>query len=84
MARKTLARYVKALSRPVEDGAEKPEALAMPNEVAEYLRVSESTLAHWRRTQQGPKWFGVGQQRRYQWEDVETWLAEQLGRGDAA
>lgn len=58
--------------------------LAKPPEVAEYLGVSLPTLAYWRRTGQGPRWIEVGQQRRYRWEDVEQWLAQQSHSNDAA
>lgn len=47
------------------------------SEVAEWVRVSPSTLCRWRRAGHGPRvtWLSAGCPR-YRRADVETWLRE--------
>lgn len=51
-------------------------------EVAEALRIPESTLRYWRHTGTGPKFFKLGRRVMYRRESVQAWLAEQE-KGDA-
>jgi hypothetical protein len=53
--------------------------LATPEELAEFLNdIPVKTLAQWRYKGVGPKYRRVGRYIRYDWADVDTWLA---GRG---
>jgi hypothetical protein len=61
---------------------EKPEKrpLASPREVAAYLgggehEITEDTLKDWRYKHTGPKYSRVGKHVRYNWDDVDAWLA---------
>ena len=52
------------------------QALLTPQEVADLLRISQHTLASWRR-QANPHdlpWIEVGGSVRYRREDVQGWL----------
>jgi predicted DNA-binding transcriptional regulator AlpA len=54
------------------------QPLAKPAEVAEVLGVEEKTLANWRSQGKGPKYRKPGGKFvRYDWADVNAWLAEQ-------
>jgi len=53
--------------------------LATPDEVAEHLRKPVKTLAEWRYRGIGPRYRTVGRDVRYDWADVDAWLAEQPG-----
>lgn len=53
------------------------QPLAIPAEVAEFLRISEATLAQWRWRGIGPRWSKIGGQVRYLWEDIDAWVAGQ-------
>jgi excisionase family DNA binding protein len=46
-----------------------------PQEVAEDLHVSTSTLAQWRWLGRGPAWIKVGRHVRYPRAQYRTWLA---------
>ena len=46
-----------------------------PAEVADYIDVAEQTLAQWRWRRVGPPWTKVGSLVRYEWADVDEWLA---------
>ena len=48
--------------------------LATTDQVAEYLQISPRTLDRWAYEGTGPDYVLAGQQRRYRWEDVESWL----------
>jgi predicted DNA-binding transcriptional regulator AlpA len=51
---------------------------ATPREVAECLKVSEETLATWRRENKGPPWYqlnGPGGSVRYLPGEVHAWVA---------
>lgn len=65
-----------------------PKAKATPADVANYLRVDEKTLAQWRWQGKGPRYAKLGRGRaapiRYDWADVDSWLATQAGGGGAA
>lgn len=54
--------------------------LAKPVEVAEYLGKPQKTLTEWRYLGIGPRFYKVGRDVRYDWKDVDLWLAEQTGR----
>jgi excisionase family DNA binding protein len=49
-------------------------ALMTPDEVAELLRVSKSTLYSWRQHSIGPVGLRMGKHLRYRWVDVEDYL----------
>jgi excisionase family DNA binding protein len=55
----------------------RPEPLASPAEVAKVLGIPEKTLAQWRSQDKGPEYSKVGRHVRYDWADVNAWLAEQ-------
>lgn len=68
------------LARPGEVatvGASTRTPLAKPVEVANYLRKPEKTLAEWRSRDIGPRYIPVGRDVRYDWADVDAWVAEQ-------
>ena len=46
-------------------------------ELAERLKVSVSTVRHWRYTYQGPPVLKVGRSVRYSIAECEAWLKEQ-------
>lgn len=50
--------------------------LLTPAEVAEWLRVKPSTLAHWRSRKVGPKPQPVGSRIFYNESDVQAYLDE--------
>lgn len=50
--------------------------LLRPAEVAEFLAVTDKSLAHWRSRNTGPPWIRVGRQIRYPADGLHTWLAE--------
>ena len=51
------------------------QPLAVPEEVAEYLRVKNvQTLANWRHSGIGPPYVKTEGSVRYRWSDVEAWL----------
>lgn len=51
------------------------------DEAAKVLKVAAGTLAHWRRTGQGPPYFRLGPRTIvYQRADLEIWLWAQLAR----
>jgi excisionase family DNA binding protein len=47
--------------------------LLLPEEAAEWLRVSRHTLRDWRYLGQGPAYVRVGQQVRYDRRDLERY-----------
>lgn len=49
--------------------------LAKPEEVAEWLQVTEERLKYLRKTGNGPKFIKVGRDVRYAWADVHAWCA---------
>jgi hypothetical protein len=51
-------------------------SLATPQQLADYLSVPEVTLRQWRYKGVGPHFNKVGHLVRYDWADVEAWLAE--------
>jgi hypothetical protein len=51
--------------------------LATTPEVAAYLGKPPKTLAEWRSKGIGPRYHVVGRDVRYQWTDVDQWLAGQ-------
>lgn len=48
--------------------------LQTPSQVAEYLQVTEATLADMRYRSRGPRFVKVGRLVRYRREDLEAWL----------
>ena len=63
---------------------QKVEPLATRREVADYLRVSVSTLHMWAHQGRGPRYTLAGGSARYDWSDVKTWLATQPVGGTVA
>ena len=57
--------------------------LALPIEVAEFLRVEVKTLKQWRWLGVGPRWTKANGAIRYRWDDVETYLDEHAEGGAA-
>jgi len=56
--------------------------LALPVEVAEYLRVDVKTLRQWRWLKKGPKFHRLeGGGIRYDWSDVEAYVKKQAHGG---
>lgn len=49
--------------------------LLTSSDAAEYLRVSVSTLKHWRRVGKGPAYYRFGTMVRYRKEDLENYVA---------
>lgn len=55
-----------------------PEQIVNTKWVASRVGVAENTVAWWRWTDQGPRYFKAGARAvRYRRGDVEEWLAEQ-------
>ncbi|MDG4809930.1 helix-turn-helix domain-containing protein [Micromonospora sp. WMMD1120] len=55
----------------------KRRPLASATEVSDYLQVPVATLHQWRHKGTGPKCSKVGRWLRYDWADVDAWLADQ-------
>jgi predicted DNA-binding transcriptional regulator AlpA len=53
------------------------DPLGTPEQVADYLQKPVKTLAEWRSRGDGPRYFKVGRNVRYDWADVRAWLARQ-------
>lgn len=49
-----------------------------PKEVAEYLGLTVSALAHWRVHRKGPPYSKQGKVIRYRSADLENWLSESI------
>jgi len=49
--------------------------LMYSRELAQYLKVSESTLSRWRSERKGPPFIRLGGIARYRLEAVDSWLA---------
>ena len=47
-------------------------------ELADYLKVSPSTVYDWRTNRTGPKAYRIGKHTRYRASDVEAWLEKQV------
>lgn len=47
-----------------------------PSKLAEYLELSEQTLANWRSRKRGPAWVKIGGQVRYRDKDIEVFISE--------
>jgi predicted DNA-binding transcriptional regulator AlpA len=52
-------------------------AVLLPAEAAAMLRVTESTLAHWRSRGRGPAYVKAGGLVRYRSADIDRYLEEQ-------
>jgi Helix-turn-helix domain len=63
--------------RPSIRGQQVPQALATPQEVADYLRKPVKTLTEWRYRGIGPAYKSIGRDVRYDWADVLAWVAQQ-------
>ena len=50
--------------------------LLTTREAAGYLRLSQSTLNHWRLEGRGPGFTRFGRQVRYRRADIDRWLTE--------
>ena len=53
------------------------DPLGTPEQVADYLQKPVKTLAEWRSHGDGPRYFKVGRNVRYDWADVRAWLVGQ-------
>lgn len=51
--------------------------LLTPAEVSAYLKVSTSTLAHWRAKGEGPRAYKLGSRVRYRLFDLNRYIAQQ-------
>lgn len=58
--------------------------MATTEELANHLHVPEGTLKQWRWLGTGPKFYTVGRHVRYDWADVDAWLADNASGGAAA
>ncbi|MET9735655.1 helix-turn-helix domain-containing protein [Streptomyces sp. NPDC006458] len=65
----TAARRVRAVEEP------RPKATA--EEVSAFLQIPVATLYQWRHRHEGPPAVRVGRYLRFDWDDVESWWAEQ-------
>ncbi|MFX1784308.1 DNA-binding protein [Prescottella equi] len=61
-----------------DSGVENELALAMPEEVAAYLRTSPARLAQLRYKGNGPRFVRDGRRVLYRWVDVHAWVAGQI------
>jgi predicted site-specific integrase-resolvase len=52
------------------------DKLWTPGKLAEYLELSEQTLANWRSQGCGPVWVKIGGQVRYRDKDIEAFISE--------
>lgn len=52
------------------------ERLLSAQELADYLEVPVKTIYTWRHRNTGPRGFRIGKHLRFQWCDVESWLAD--------
>lgn len=68
-----------AAARPISLSSD----LLTTNEVAESLRVSESTVRYWKHRGEGPRSMKVGRRVLYRREDVELWLASKYDAAGA-
>ena len=48
--------------------------LLTPEEVAQYLRISQKTLANWRCAERGPRYLRIGRDIRYPENALLDWL----------
>ncbi|NQX26841.1 DNA-binding protein [Microbacteriaceae bacterium VKM Ac-2854] len=62
----------------------KPQPLATPEDVAEWLQVTVAYLAKLRHAKKGPRWTKVGRSVRYAWGDVHRWCTENADGGGGA
>ncbi|WP_168706585.1 helix-turn-helix transcriptional regulator [Gordonia paraffinivorans] len=54
------------------------EGIALPREVAAYVRTTEASLAQDRYQGRGIPYIKAGRRVLYRWEDVHAWLAENI------
>jgi excisionase family DNA binding protein len=57
-----------------------PETYYTPDEAADYLRSSPSTLAKFRLNGGGPVFTRIGRVIRYRRSDLDRWMSEKLAR----
>lgn len=50
--------------------------LLTPEEVAQYLRISQKTLANWRCADRGPRYLRIGRDIRYPENALVDWLEQ--------
>lgn len=55
--------------------------LATRVEVSAFLQVPVGTLTQWAHRDIGPKYIRVGRYARYDWADVEEWVAQKQACG---
>ena len=53
-----------------------PEALATSKEVAAYLGVHPQSMDRWASKGEGPPYVKLGGIRRYDWNDIRSWVQE--------
>ena len=58
---------------------DQPDLLTI-SEAAEVLRAPVATLRYWRHLGTGPRSFRLGRRVLYRYDDVQTWVEEQLDR----
>jgi hypothetical protein len=61
-----------------QDASAHNRPLATPEDLAEFLNdIPVKTLAEWRSRGIGPRYRKVGRHVRYDWADIQAWLAGQ-------
>lgn len=60
---------------------ERLERLATTEEVARYLRLNVRTLGNWAYKGKGPRFIKIGGTRRYDMQDVRSWVELQKEGG---
>lgn len=63
------------MATPVAGGRRRQ--LLTPEQLSEFLQVPKQTVYKWRCHGDGPRGFRVGRHVRYDFDDVEQWLAAQ-------
>ena len=48
--------------------------ILVPNEAADYLRISPETLRQWRHLGEGPRYLKMGRAVRYRQSDLDLWI----------
>jgi excisionase family DNA binding protein len=64
-----------------EVGRIRRDRLATRKEVADYLGVPEATLTAWAHRKIGPPYKIIGRHSRYDWAQVDQWIAQQDSGG---
>lgn len=56
--------------------------LISTRDAADYVGLSEQTLANWRYLNRGPRWFKVGGRVKYDVADLDAWIEAGAVDGD--